>query len=75
MCGGFDAFTKRQLGITRRMTKKIDIMKKRWASLSQLKAHLEKESREKVLAFNGHELITNEYQYTLAHGELHREKK
>lgn len=57
------------------MAKKINILKKKWNSLSQLKTHFEREGGEKIVSFNGFELVTGKYKYTLAFGELHREKK
>ena len=57
------------------MTKKTDLTKKKWNSLSQLKTHFEREGGEKVVSFDGIELVTGKYRYTLAYGELHREKK
>lgn len=57
------------------MAKKTDVLKKKWNSLSQLKTHFEKEGGEKVVGFNGYELVTGKYKYTLADGKLYREKK
>jgi hypothetical protein len=57
------------------MAKKTDPTKKKWNSLSQLKSHFEKDGGEKVVSFDGIELVTGRYRYTLAFGELYREKK
>jgi hypothetical protein len=57
------------------MAKTVNLLKKKWNNLSQLKSHFEREGGEKVVSFNGFELVTGKYRYTLAHGELHREKK
>jgi len=57
------------------MPKKTDVLKKKWHSLSSLKAHFEREGSEAVVSFNGIELVTKQHRYTLAFGELHKEKK
>ena len=57
------------------MSKKVDVLKKKWGNLTQLKLYFECEGDEQVVAFDGFELTTKKYKYTLAHGELHREKK
>ena len=57
------------------MKKKIDVMEKKWSSLSQLRTHFDREGGEKVVSFNGLELVTGKHRYTLAFGQLHREKK
>ena len=57
------------------MAKKLDVTKKKWNNLSQLKSHFEREGGEKVVSFNGFELVTGKYKYTLAFGKLHRENK
>ncbi len=59
----------------RKKAKKKSILEKNWNSLSTLKSHFEREGGETVVSFNGFELVTKKYRYTLAHGELHREKK
>ena len=59
----------------KRKTKKKTILEKNWNSLSSLVAHFEREGGEKVVSFDGYELVTGKHKYTLAHGELHREKK
>jgi len=48
---------------------------KKWNSLTQLKDYLEKEKIEKVLEFDGYELITEKYRYTIAFSELNVEKR
>ena len=55
--------------------KKVSILDKKWNSLSSLKGYFEREGDEKVVSFNGIELVTGKYKYTLAYGKLHREKK
>lgn len=57
------------------MPKKTDVLKKKWHSLSSLKAHFEREGSEAVVSFDGIELVTKQHRYTLAFGELHKEKK
>ena len=57
------------------MKKRADVLNKKWNSLSSLKSYFEREGGERVVEFNGYELVTGKYKYTLAHGELHREKK
>jgi len=52
------------------VSKEKDILKKTWNSLSQLKEYLEKNTKEKILAFDGITLETNSAYYTLAFGEL-----
>jgi len=49
-----------------------DYTKRTWNSLSQLKDHIEKDGKEKVKDFIGHELITNKYRYGLYGGILTR---
>ena len=55
--------------------KKINIMTKKWTSLTKLRDHFDREGGETVVSFNGFELVTKRYRYTLALSELHREKK
>lgn len=42
----------------------------RWGSLTDFRTWLTKETRESVISFNGHELITATTKYTLQFGEL-----
>lgn len=53
---------------------KIKYHDKKWDSLSKLKDYLEKENLEKIVHFNGYELITEKYRYTIAFSELRVEK-
>jgi len=53
---------------------KIKYHDKKWDSLSKLKDYLEKENLEKIVDFNGYELITEKYRYTIAFSELRVEK-
>ena len=59
----------------KKTAKKKTILDRNWNSLSSLKSHFERAGGETVVSFNGFELVTKKYRYTLAHGELHREKK
>lgn len=59
----------------KKTAKKKTILDRNWNSLSSLKSHFEREGGETVVSFNGIELVTKKYKYTLAFGELHREKK
>jgi len=54
--------------------KNIDVMKKEnWDSLSQLKKVIEETGgKEKVISFNGIDLVTNKYVYGLSSGKLSR---
>ena len=54
--------------------KNIDVMKKEnWDSLSQLKKVIEEiGGKEKVISFNGIDLVTNKYVYGLSSGKLSR---
>jgi hypothetical protein len=42
----------------------------KWGSLTDFKSWLQKETKESVVSFNGHELITVTTKYTLQFGEL-----
>jgi len=53
---------------------KIKYHDKKWDSLSKLKDYLEKENLEKIVDFNGYELVTEKYRYTIAFSELRVEK-
>lgn len=44
--------------------------KKSWNSLSDFKTHLERETAEKVVSFNGYRLVTETTVYGIAFGEL-----
>ena len=44
--------------------------KKTWASLTQVKQHIEKNKLEKIVSFDGAELITDKASYGLYAGEL-----
>ena len=54
--------------------KNIDVMEKEnWDSLSQLKKVIEEiGGKEKVISFNGIDLVTNKYVYGLSSGKLSR---
>lgn len=47
-----------------------DYTKRMWNSLTQLKEHINKDGKEKVIDFNGFELITNKRRFTLYDGML-----
>lgn len=49
-------------------------MERNWDSLSKLKEHFEKTGEEKVVGFDGYSLTTKKYVYTLAMGELRKQK-
>lgn len=72
MFGGSDQYT---IGHLVTMPKKVNVLEKKWGNLTQLKSHFDREGGERVVSFDGFELTTGKYKYTLAHGELHREKK
>ena len=44
--------------------------RRRWNSLSDFRDHLIRDTKIEVKKFNGHELITRQGIYTLAHGEI-----
>jgi hypothetical protein len=44
--------------------------KKHWTSLTQLKAYIEKSTKEKVKSFDGAELVTDKASYGLYDGEI-----
>lgn len=44
--------------------------KKKWNSLSDLKRHLEQETSEEIVQYDGWQLVTKTTRYTIAHGEL-----
>ena len=44
--------------------------KLKWDSLSDFKKHLEKETKEKIISFDGLRIITKTTEYGLAHGQL-----
>jgi hypothetical protein len=52
-----------------------DYTKRMWQSLNQLKERIEKDGKEKVVDFNGFELITNKRRFTLYDGMLFAEKQ
>ena len=54
------------------MNKEKDILSKTWNSLTQLKEYLEKNTKEKIISFDGITLETNQAYYTLAFGTLSR---
>jgi hypothetical protein len=47
-----------------------DYTKRMWNSLTQLKEHIEKDGKEKVLAFDGFQLKTNKRTFKLYGGIL-----
>lgn len=49
--------------------------KTKWSSLTDFKQFLEKESKEEIISFNGHELVTKKAKYGLAFGQLIVEEK
>lgn len=49
-------------------------VRKRWNCLKDLYTYLKESCEETVVSFNGHELITDKYRYTLAFGQLLREE-
>lgn len=49
--------------------------KTKWSSLTDFKQFLEKESKEEIVSFNGHELVTKKAKYGLAFGQLIVEEK
>jgi len=49
-----------------------DYTKRTWSSLSQLRDHIERDSKERVKDFTGNELITNKHRYGLYDGILTR---
>jgi hypothetical protein len=50
-------------------------MKTKWNSLSDLKNYLTTNKLEKVVDFNGHELVTEKHVYTLAFRKLNTKKR
>ena len=44
--------------------------KKTWNSLAEFKVHLERDTTEKVVSFNGYRLVTETAVYGIAFGEL-----
>ena len=44
--------------------------KLKWNSLSELKTHLEKDTNEKVIYFDGYQLVTETTRYGLYNGEI-----
>jgi len=44
--------------------------KLKWNSLSELKTHLEKDTNEKVIHFDGYQLVTETTRYGLYNGEI-----
>jgi hypothetical protein len=46
--------------------------KKYWACLADFKKHLEQTGSEKLVSFNGFEIITDKAKYGLAFGEVSR---
>jgi len=49
-----------------------DYTNRTWSSLSQLKEKIEKDGKEKIVEFNGLELVTNKFIYGLYAGVLVR---
>jgi hypothetical protein len=45
--------------------------KQNWNSLSEFRDHLARETTEKIVLFNGHQLITETTVYGLSFGKLH----
>jgi hypothetical protein len=54
------------------MSKKL--MDKKWDSLAKLKDHFEKTNEETVTDYDGYQLKTKKHRYTLAFGELRKER-
>lgn len=44
--------------------------KLKWNSLNELKNHLERETKEKVVHFDGYQLVTETTRYGLYNGEI-----
>ena len=51
------------------------LLDRKWNSLSQLRDYFEKTGEETVVDFNGMQLVTKKYVYTLVSPDLHREKR
>jgi hypothetical protein len=51
------------------------LLDRKWNSLSQLKDYFEKTEEETVVDFNGMQLITEQYVYTLMSPDLRREER
>lgn len=49
--------------------------KTNWNSLTEFRDYLERECQETVESFNGWELMTADYRYTLVHKELQQEPR
>lgn len=47
-----------------------DYTKKSWNSLTQLKEHIERDNKEKIVSFDGIKLVTNKRTYRLFDGQL-----
>ena len=53
----------------------MHVTNRKWNSLSQLMNYIEKNNkREKIIEFNGYELITNKHRYTLYQGQVNVNK-
>jgi hypothetical protein len=50
----------------------MDYTKRTWNSLSQLKEHIVRDGKERILDFTGNEIVTNKYRYGLYDGMLTR---
>jgi hypothetical protein len=50
----------------------VDYTKKTWDSLSSVKAAIERDKSEKIISFDGIELITDKSTYRLCSGILRR---
>lgn len=44
--------------------------KQKWNSLAELKAHLENDTNEKVVHFDGYQLVTKTTRYGLSNGKI-----
>lgn len=51
---------------------KKDYIDRTWNSLGQLKETIEEDKSEKIVSFNGWQLVTNKYIYGLFDGKLSR---
>jgi len=57
-----------------RKRKQKEYVDRIWNSLGQLKEEIEADKSEKIVSFNGWQLITNKYVYGLFDGKLSRRK-
>lgn len=54
---------------------KADIMARKWESLSKLRDHFDKTGEEKVVEFNGIQLVTKKHVYGLYADQLSRKTR